>query len=89
MNINKALQVQNPQLLAQKIAASNETGKATGQKQGKQVDAARVESSLIERLSQTSVESRENILEQVKARFESGLLLSREAAEATANSILE
>ncbi len=88
MNINKATG-QNPQIQAQKIASSTQAGKLAGQNGGKELGANRVESKLIQRLNVSSAESTEKSLETVKAKFQSGQLLTREAAEAAASSILD
>ena len=89
MNINKVTNGQNPQIQAQKIAASTETGKLSTQSASVDSSSNAVESKLIQKLNISSVESNEKNLDQVKASFQAGEYLTRESAESTAASILD
>lgn len=87
MNINEAASYKIPKphsgisRLAEN-AVRNKTA-AGGEKQTLQVD-----SKLIDRLTKTQLETRSELIGDIKARIQNGEFLTRSAAESVADSIL-
>ena len=88
MSINQVGNGQPPPIQQQQISASTASESVAKQSAGRGSDTSNVESNLIKSLNISTVESQGKNLDQVIANVESGALLTREAAESTASSIL-
>lgn len=88
MNINKAAEVTNQSIPTPKTGTSADAGKVAGKAVSAGTDQGRVTSKLIDRLNAASTESRQTLVNEVKARFQAGEFNTRESAESTADSIL-